>query len=241
MLDPSSTQASPISGASGAAGGGGGPREVVAAFLRLTVDTPDLKKAKLHLTKRSVASGSFDAAAVPAGSTYTLGAEEADELGRRIPVSVKSPVPGGGDTQEMTVPVVVVQEEGEWKIDLPATMERLMGGVTAALGDAMGQAMGAMDQALTSAMSAVGEALEGAGEAKAVAKPLRAVKKAAKSVAKAVKKATKAARKPVKKSVGKVAKKVAKKAVKKAVGKAAKAAGRKAAGKIIRKQAKRRR
>ena len=78
MVESSNTQASPISSPAS-------PREVVAEFLRLTVDTPDLKKAKLHLTKRSVESGSFDAAAVPAGSTYTLGGEEADELGRRNP------------------------------------------------------------------------------------------------------------------------------------------------------------
>lgn len=224
MLDPSTTQASPISGQIP------GPRDVVASFLRLTIDTPDLKKAKLHLTKRSVASGSFDAAAVPAGSTYTLGAEEADELGRRIPVSVKSPVPGGSDTQEMTVPVVVVQEEGQWKIDLPATMERLMGGVTEALGSAVGQVMGAMDQALTAAMDGVGAALEGVTVPKPAAKPARVAKKPAKAVKKAVSK-------PVKKS----AKKVAPKAAKKAVRASAKKMGKNAGKKGGRKQAKGRR
>jgi hypothetical protein len=212
MVESSVTQVSSISAQPG-------PREVVAEFLRLTVDASDLNKAKLHLTKRSVESGSFDAAAVPAGATYTLGAEESDELGRRIPVSVKSPMPGGGD-QEMTVPVIVVQEEGQWKIDLPATMERLMGGVT----DALGQAMGAMGEALTTAMTGVGEALaEGLGETpapakKAPARPAQAARKVVKKmVKKPAQKAAPQARKPAgKKSLKKPAKKAGKKPVKKA-------------------------
>jgi len=227
MVESSVTQASPISSQPG-------PREVVAEFLRLTVDASDLNKAKLHLTKRSVESGSFDGAAVPAGSTYTLGAEESDELGRRISVSVKSPAPGGGDAQEMTVPVIVVEEEGQWRIDLPATMERLMGGVTSALG----QAVGAMGEALTSAMTGMGEALaEGYGETAAPAPKAKAAKKPAKPAKKAAKKAVKKAAPKARKAAAKKSpKKAAKKAAKKPAKKAArnpvkKASGRQAAAK----------
>ncbi len=81
-------------------------REVVASFLRLTVDTPDLKKARLHLTKRSLNAATPNA--VPPGATYTLGSEEADALGTRIPVNVTAPAPDGS-SQEMIVPVIVVQ------------------------------------------------------------------------------------------------------------------------------------
>ena len=151
MVESSITQASPISGPPS-------PREVVESFLRLTVATADLQKARLHLTKRSVAAGSFEAAPVPAGSSYTLGAEEADELGRRIPVSIKSPAPSGGRGEEMTVPMIVVEEEGQWKIDLPATMERLMGG-EGAIAAAFDRAAGAMGAALGTALGGVAEAL----------------------------------------------------------------------------------
>ena len=210
MVESSVTQVSPISSQPS-------PREVVAAFLRLTVDTPDLQKARLHLTKRSVKSGSFEAGAVPRGSTYTLGAEEADGLGRRIAVSVKSPAAGGAGAQEMTVPVIVVEEEGQWKIDLPATMERLMGGVT----EALGAAAGAMGEVLTAAMAGVGDAVaEGMGGA-----PVAVEKVAAKAgkVKKAVRKAKtagakKTAKKPAKKPAKKLVKKAGKKPVKKAVG-----------------------
>ena len=43
------------------------------------------------------------------------------------------------------MPVVVVEEEGEWKIDLPATMERMLGVAASAAGEAIatGQALAA--------------------------------------------------------------------------------------------------
>jgi hypothetical protein len=154
MVESSSTPVSPISGGNP----GKSPRQAVEGFLKYTVDTPNLEKAKLHLTKRSVASGSLDAAAVPPGSTYTLGAEEADELGRRIPVSVRSPGDGGA-AQEMTVQVIVIEEEGDWKIDLPATLDRMMGGAMNAMGQMMGDALGAVGQAMSTAMTGVTQAL----------------------------------------------------------------------------------
>jgi hypothetical protein len=222
MVESSITQASPISAQPT-------PREVVASFLRLTVDTPDLQKARLHLTRRSVEAGDFHAGAVPAGSTYTLGAEEADDLGRRIPVSVKSPGVGDAAAQEMTVPMIVVEEEGQWKIDLPATMERLMGG----MGEAMDKVTGAMGEALTTAMSGVSAALtEGLGGAEAAA---TTVARKAVTIEKVVKKAMK---KIVKRAVKKTVKKVAGKKVKKAAPKAGKAAGKKPAKKAARKTSK---
>jgi hypothetical protein len=225
MLESSATPVSPISTQ------GPGPREVVASFLRLTVDTPDLQKAKMHLTRRSAESGTFDAAAVPAGSSYTLGAEEADELGRRIPVSVKSPVPGTTDMQEMTVPVIVVQEEGEWKIDLPATMERLMGGMTSALGSAM-EAVG---EALSTAMSGVGEALAaGMGGAEQMVKAVAAKVKAKKGASGRAKKPAASARKKAPKKPAAKAARPAKKSARKA----AKAPARKSAAKSAAKSVK---
>lgn len=238
MVESTATPVSPISGP--------GPRDVVASFLRLTVDQPDLEKAKLHLTRRSVESGNFQAASVPPGATYTLGAEEADELGRRITVNMKGPSPDGSGTQEMSLPVVVIQEEGAWKIDLPATMDRMFGGVM----DTMGKAMGAVGEALSSAMSGVGEALSQGMEAveasptvkKAVAKEkeiVKAVKKAATSAFKKIKaklpKKAKAAKQAVKKAVKKAPKKPA---TKKPAAKKAKAA--KPAKKVAKKRGKKR-
>jgi len=217
MVESTTTPVSPISS----------PRDVVASFLKLTVDKPDLEKAKLHLTRRSVESGNFHAASVPPGSTYTLGAEEADELGRRITVNMKSPGPDGTPAQEMAVPVIVIREEGEWKVDLPATMDRMFGGVM----ETMNKAMGAVGEALSTAMSGVGGAIsQGMGTIessapvkKAVAREkamVKAVKAAAKKVVKKVQaKLAKRAKpttikKPAKKAPTKVAKKPAKRAVK---------------------------
>ena len=164
MVESSTTPVSPISGA----------RKALESFLKFTVDSPDLEKARLYVTRRTAESGALHAGAVPAGSTYTLGAEEADELGTRIPVSVKSPA-AGGEAQEMTVPVVIMQEEGDWKIDLPATMERFFGGAM----DVAAQAMGAVGQAMATAMAGVKEALSAGlgGDAGTAAAP-RATKTA---------------------------------------------------------------
>jgi hypothetical protein len=239
MVESSVTPVSPISAQAS-------PRDVVEAFLRVTVDTPDLEQARLHLTKRSVELDGVEMKAMPAGATYTLGAEEADELGRRISVSVKRPAADGAAAEEMTVPMIVVEEEGQWKIDLPATMERLMGGMT--------EAMSKVGETLTAVSSSVGEALArgfagvtepaprsapaaavtaGKKAAKAVQKAVEAVKKMAakKPVKKAAAKGKKVAKKPAGKSAKKTAaqsKKVGKKAVRKAGKKAAK---KKAAGK----------
>ncbi|HEY4328415.1 MAG TPA: hypothetical protein VGN88_01665 [Phycisphaerae bacterium] len=209
MVESSTTPVSPIS-----APDPSGPRDVVASFLRLTVDTPDLKKAKLHLSKRSLDSGLVDVSSVPAGSTYTLGAQEADDLGARIPVNVKSPVPGSSTLQEMTVPVIVVQEEGEWKIDLPATMERLLGGA----GQAIGEAMGQVGEVLSAAMTGIGDAMASsfATEPAPTPAPLRKSSKPSKPVKKAPKKvAKKAAKSPAKKPIKKKSLKTAKKTAKK--------------------------
>jgi hypothetical protein len=227
MVESSITQASPISSQPG-------PRDVVAAYLHLTVDSPDLQQARLHLTKRSVESGDFEVRSMPAGSRYTMGAEEADELGRRIPVSLKRPADDGRTEEEMTVPMIVVEEEGQWKIDLPATMERLMGGV----GGTMDKVAGMVGDALTTAMSGVGEALaEGLGGAEAAAK---GVGRKAVKIEKAVKKAvTKAVTKAVAKAAKKALKKVARKKAKKAAPKARKATKKTVVRKTGKKVAKR--
>jgi hypothetical protein len=230
MVESSITQASPISTQPS-------PREVVEAYLRVTVDTPDLQQARLHLTKRSMEGGDFQVRAMPAGSTYTMGAEEADELGRRIPVSLKRPASAGGEAEEMTVPMIVVEEEGQWKIDLPATMERLMGG------DVMTKIVeGAVDtmlEGLTIVSDAVGKAtaqgLSGTlvpAAAKPPAKPARGAKPTAKTPRKSVKKM---AKKVVRKVAGRKVKKAAAKKVSK---KPAKKASHKPAKKAVRNRAK---
>jgi hypothetical protein len=202
MVESTDTNVSPISPAPT-------PREVVASFLRLTVDTPDLKKARLHLTKRSLNAATPNA--LPPGSSYTLGGEETDALGARIPVSVTTPTPDGS-AQEMVVPVIVVQEDGQWKIDLPATMERLMTGTEGSPG-IMESFTQAVAESLTTTMSGVSEALAEAFNppAKRRAKK-RPAKKAAKAARKPSKKPKAAARKPV---VKQQPKKLAKKATRK--------------------------
>jgi hypothetical protein len=231
MVESSSTSVSPISPSRV------GPREVVESFLRLTVDRPDLQKARLHLSRRSVDSGVMAVTSMPPGTRYTLGAQMADELGHWIPVNVKSPVPSAG-LQEMTVPVVVVQEEGEWKIDLPATMERLLGKATGAMGQALSAVGDVMAKAMDTVLTTFGSATAAGAAPPAQAAPPSpapaAVKVPVRSAAlqpaakKSVikKPAVKAAKKPLKKAAKRPAKKKpaakpAKKAARKSTTKAA--------------------
>lgn len=192
MVESTDTNVSPISPPPT-------PREVVASFLRLTVDTPDLKKARLHLTKRSLNAATPNA--VPPGSTYTLGSEESDALGTRIHVSITTPAPDGS-AQEMIVPVIVVQEEGQWKIDLPATMERLMTGTDATAG-LVGSLTSAVAQSLTATMSGVSDALAEAFNPRKKPAKKRAARKAPKPARRPSKKTKTPSRKPVTKKPAK--------------------------------------
>jgi len=155
---------------------GKSPREALTGFLKYTVDTPDFERAKAFLSKRSASAGNIHTSALPAGATYTLGAEETDELGKRFSVKVRgAKSPASAAAEEMTVPMVVVEEEGEWRIDLPATMERMMGGVVSAVE----QAVGAMGQLMTGAMEKVDVVLsESLGAAAGAAQPARATEAA---------------------------------------------------------------
>ncbi len=196
------TQVSPIS----APEKGKAAREALAGFLRYTVDTPDWEKAKAFVSRRTAAAGDLNTAAVPAGATYTLGAEESDELGMRIAVRVKGPsIEVGGQTQdseEVTVPVVVIEEEGQWRIDLPATMERMLGGAA----EAVGQAMAAMGDAMVGAVSAIQEGFAGAlGTSAGSAEPARRTEAAARPKQAAKTSTKKAPPKPVKKNPAKKA------------------------------------
>jgi hypothetical protein len=107
------------------------------------------------LTKQSLASGTFNGQG-PEGLRLVMG--EAKMEGDKALINVKGfplEAPEAGEPA-MTMPCLLVQEDGHWKFDLMATMERMLGGsletVMTQLAEGMGQAMEGIGQALSEAM-----------------------------------------------------------------------------------------
>ena len=65
-----------------------------------------------------------------------------------IPTAIK------GDGQELTLPFHLIQEAGQWRVDMVTTMDKLMGGL-----------MGMMEQAMGSMAEGMGKMMEGVGQA----------------------------------------------------------------------------
>ncbi len=113
----------------------------------------DEAEMKACLTRRTLESGQLKAG--PEGVTFEVG-EPAVEA-EIIVVPVKGvPIENvEGAPPEMVLPCVMMREDGDWKLDMIATMERMMGGGMAAafeqIGSAMGEAMKGVGDAMASA------------------------------------------------------------------------------------------
>jgi hypothetical protein len=129
----------------------------VKRFLTYVVDKPDEAKAKAQLSKATLESGSFELPSTMAGAKYTI-AEPRLEAGQLwIPVDL-SGTDGEGTPQKMTVPFALVQEDGQWKLDMMRTIEKLMGGMEGVVDkmvDAVGQVMEGVGDALAAGLQSV--------------------------------------------------------------------------------------
>jgi hypothetical protein len=117
----------------------------------------DESAMKACLSRRTLESGQFDNSG-PQGVRFEMGEGQMEGDGALIPLKL-IPLDAPADAPPaMVMPCVMLNEDGQWKLDLPATMERMMGGGIEA----------AMEQAATvisTAMEGVGQALaEGFGE-----------------------------------------------------------------------------
>ncbi len=86
---------------------------------------------------------------------------------------VKVTPPAGApvvEGQSMTAPVIVVREDGQWRLDMLASMQRMFGGSLDTMVENMGQAMGKAMEAVGDAMS---KAFEGLGGEPAKEEPVQ--------------------------------------------------------------------
>ena len=122
------------------------------AVLRRFLDASasrDIEAMKGCLTRKSVESGQFHNA--PEGVRFEMG--EPVEEGELVVIPVEGiPTdPNAPAAAAMTLPCVMVIEEGVWRFDLLQTMDRLFGG--------------SMQQAVEQVASAMSQAVEGVGQA----------------------------------------------------------------------------
>jgi hypothetical protein len=128
---------------------------VVKQFLTHTIDQPDEEKAKALLTAECLAAGTFHMSPEVAGAKYTI-AEPLVE-GNQIWV----PVEISGSGQTLTIPLAPVQENGQWKLDMTRTVQKMMGGMEAVveqMAQTVGQAMEGVGQAIADGFQQLGSA-----------------------------------------------------------------------------------
>ncbi len=82
--------------------------------------------------------------------------------GDKVVAPTKMLMQAGGQEQEMLMPFVIMQEDGQWKIDMAETIERLMGGSMDQVMDAMKGAMEGIGNAMAEGMK---QAFDGIGDA----------------------------------------------------------------------------
>lgn len=111
------------------------------------------------LTRKTLESGAFTGPNAP-DATYVM--EEPQVDGDRVILPLKVVPEGAPPEAAMTLPCILVEEEGAWKFDLAATMERAFGGV---METAVEQVAGAMSQAMEGVATAMQSAFGAADEA----------------------------------------------------------------------------
>ena len=129
-----------------------GPRGVLVKFVRAMAEN-DVELAQSMMTQKS--------RQMPRGGTgpqgdvaVTFGPSEQSGEFTVIPAELNA------DGQGITLPVHMVREQGEWRVDMATTMDKLMGGLMEAMGGMMEQVAEGMGKM----MEGVGEAMKGAFE-----------------------------------------------------------------------------
>ncbi|MCG3177939.1 MAG: hypothetical protein BIFFINMI_00262 [Phycisphaerae bacterium] len=108
----------------------------------------DEETMKACVTRGTLESGNMKADASPEGATCTMGRPQPDGEGFLIPVALYQPDTPPGGPPMMELPCLMVREEGQWKFDLGASMERLLGGSLEQIAGAMAGAMEGIGQAI---------------------------------------------------------------------------------------------
>jgi hypothetical protein len=123
----------------------------------------DMKAMEACLTRQSLESGQFNGSG-PEGVRMAVG--ETHMEGELAVVTVGTfPLDAPPDNPPvMQMPCILIQENGQWKFDLAATMERMMSGV---LNSAVAQVADGMSQAMDKLGHALGDALGGSATAAA--------------------------------------------------------------------------
>lgn len=121
--------------------------------MMIAIASNDLSTASALVTEKS--RKMEQAPSGPEGDLeVVLGEETQDGEYTIIPGATKS----GG--QEMTVPFYIIKEEGEWRVDMATTIDKMMGGLMEAMGGMMEQAMGGLAEGMSKAFEGMGEALQ---------------------------------------------------------------------------------
>ena len=133
-----------------------GPRGVLVKFVT-AMATNDVELAQSMMTQKS--------REMPRGGSGPQG-DVAVTFGPSEPSGEFTVIPAelNADGQGITLPVHMVREQGEWRVDMATTMDKLMGGLMEAMGGMMEQAMGGLAEGIGKAMEGMGEVMRGAFE-----------------------------------------------------------------------------
>ncbi len=140
------------------------PVQIIQAFIQATVHDRDQEAVKKLVTKASAEQGSFSPPGDANEMNIEIGQPELDGQEWVVPVTIINPK--DASQPPFRTPFTIRVEEGEWKIDMLRTMERMFGGSMDAVMDGMVDALKgvgeAMAQGMQQAFEGIGDALGGA-------------------------------------------------------------------------------
>ncbi len=116
----------------------------------------DEKAMRACLSRKSLESGQLDPSSSPKGAKFLF--KESHMEGEQAIIQVRAvPQEGPDDAPPLLeMPCIMVKEDGVWKFDLGTTVDRMMGGLEAAMGEmtkVMGDAMKGIGEAMGEAMT----------------------------------------------------------------------------------------
>lgn len=136
------------------------PVEIVQAFIKAAAFDRDEEAVKKLVTKASAAQGNFNPPPDAHEMNITLG--DATQEGEEwvIPMTIANPK--DPSQPDMKMPMTLTMEDGQWKIDMIRTMDRMFGGSMDTLVQGMTDALKGVGEAMAEGMK---QAFDGMGEA----------------------------------------------------------------------------
>jgi len=129
-----------------------GPRGVLLRMM-IAIASNDFKTASALVTEKSRKMEQSPAG--PEGDLQVMLGEATQEGEFTI---IPGATKAGG--QEMVVPFHIIKEEGEWRVDMATTIDKMMGGLMEAMGGMMETAMSGLAEGMGKAMEGIGEAMQ---------------------------------------------------------------------------------